>query len=904
MTAPPYATLCALIDAFASHGLRPALLTLRETGMDSWSYAELGERVRRLAQGMRQAGIARGEAIALFGPDRPEWIMAALAAIRCGAAVLPLDTQLGDEVLRHVLADSGARFIFTTTDRVERLRRLAPELIIILLDAAADDARGWRRWLAEGPAELPGADAHDVAALFYTSGTTGRPKGVPLTHANLAFQINALSAAGILWPGDRVALPLPLHHVYPFVLGVLLPLGLGLTLLIPQALTGPQVLRTLHEGEATVMVGVPRLFAALVAGIEARVAARGRLAAWLVRRLLGLSMALRRLGLHVGRRLFRRLHAQFAPRLRLLTCGGAALDPDLAARLEGLGWQLAIGYGLTETSPLLAMNLPGVHRPGSVGPAVPGVTLRIDVPAAARAGEILARGPNVFAGYRNLPDQTREAFTPDGWFRTGDLGYFDADGNLHISGRVKELIVTAGGENVQPEEVEAAYQRHPCIREFALLERQGKLLGLVLPEAGEIRRRGHADIGGAIRAALAEISRELPSYQRVTDCAITRDPLPRTRLGKLRRHLLSEAFEQARALERQPGAADRKPLPLEQMAEADRMLLENPAGRGTWAWLAERFPQRRLTPDTSLRLDLDVDSIEWLGIALDVERRTGVELSEDAIARVDTVRDLLREVNEAPAAGVAHAAWEQPETVLGPEQARWLRPLGPLARALSWALSALIWAVMRLLFRLRVEGVEHLEHLPGGGQLVLAPNHASVLDPFAVAAALGPGRMRKVYWGGWTGIAFTNPVLRLACRLGRVLPVTPERGALSSLALGAAVLQRGDSLAWFPEGERSPSGTLQPFRPGLGMLLARFPAPLAPVYIHGSFEALPLGRRWPRLHAITVVFGAPVESAELARQGAGKNESERITSALRDRVAALHTRFEAAPATGSSSAQP
>ena len=892
MTAVSDSTPCSLIDALAGHGAKPALLVLREGGMEHWSYADLGERVQRLAQGLRHAGIARGESIALFGPDRPEWIMAALAVIRSGAAALPLDAQLGDEVLSHILADSGARFIFTTADRVERLQRLAPELTVILLDATAGEARGWQARLAAGEAPAPSADAQDVAALFYTSGTTGPPKGVPLTHANLAFQIDALARAGVLWPGDRVALPLPLHHVYPFVLGVLLPLAMGLTLVIPQALTGPQVLRALHEGEATVMVGVPRLFAALVAGIEARVAARGRFAVWLVQRLLELSMVLRRLGLGVGRSLFRSLHAQLAPHLRLLTCGGAALDPHLAAQLDGLGWQVAIGYGLTETSPLLAMNLPGTQRPlDNAGPALPGVMLRIEAAPGSRDGEILARGPNVFAGYRNQPDMTRAAFTADGWFRTGDLGYFDAAGNLHISGRVKELIVTAGGENVQPEAVETAYQRHPCIREFALLERQGKLVGLVLPEAGEIRRRGHADIDAAIRAALAEVSRGLPSYQRVTDCAITRDPLPRTRLGKLRRHLLPDSFEQARAQQQQPAGAERKPLPIEQMAESDRLLLENPPGRLTWAWLAERFPQRRLTPDTSLRLDLAVDSIDWLGIALDIEQRTGVELGEEAICRVDTVRDLLREVGTAPSASAAHASWEQPETVLDPAQARWLQPLGALAGALSWGLSALVWIGMRLLFRLHVQG---MDQLPASGQLVLCPNHVSLLDPFAVAAALGPNRARNIYWGGWTGIVFTNPVLRLACRLGRVLPVTPERGAMSSLALGAAILKRGDGLVWFPEGERSPGGTLQAFRPGIGLLLARFPALLVPVYIHGSFEAMPRGQRWARPHAISVVFGAPIAPAELARQGTGKNESERIVSALRERVVALQTQFEAA----------
>ncbi|MHB1291001.1 MAG: AMP-binding protein, partial [Sulfuricella sp.] len=268
-------SLSPVFIGLASFGQRPAILALGPEGATTWSYAELAAHVEALAGGLIQAGLMRGESVALFAPDSPAWIAAALAVIRAGGAVLPVDAQLPDEVLAHVLADSGARLVFTTSDRVERLAHLAPALRLVLLDAGGDDARGWQALRAPGAVVLPPSDAADPAALFYTSGTTGRPKGVPLCHANLAFQLDALAATGLLTPFDRVALPLPLHHVYPFVLGLLAPLALGLPLILPQALIGPQVMRALKEGEATVMVGVPRLYAAMVAGIEARVAARG-----------------------------------------------------------------------------------------------------------------------------------------------------------------------------------------------------------------------------------------------------------------------------------------------------------------------------------------------------------------------------------------------------------------------------------------------------------------------------------------------------------------------------------------------------------------------------------------------------------------------------------------------------
>ncbi len=871
------ANLSPVLAGLARFGRRPAILALSPEGAVTWSYAELASHVEALAGGLAQAGLMHGEAVALFAPDSPPWIAAALAVIRAGGAVLPVDAQLGDEVLAHVLADSGARIIFTASDRVERLVRLEPALRLVLLDAGDDDARGWQALQAPHAVALPQPDAADPAALFYTSGTTGRPKGVPLSHANLAFQLGALAATGLLTPSDRVALPLPLHHVYPFVLGLLAPLALGLPLILPQALTGPQVLRALKESEATVMVGVPRLYAAMLAGIETRVAARGGIAAVLMRVLMAWSLFLNRLGLDAGRVLFGHLlHARLAPKLRLLACGGAALETELAARLRALGWQVGIGYGLTETAPLVTLNPPR-GRLGSVGRPLPGVEVRIDAD-----GEIQVRGPNVFKGYRKLPEKTQEAFTADGWFRTGDLGRLDADGYLFVTGRAKELIVTAGGENVQPEEVETAYQRHPYIREFALLEDRGRLLGLVLPDPGAIRRAGQTDIAAAVRRAVAEVSASLPSYQRVAEIALTRDPLPRTRLGKLRRHLLAAAWQAASSGETQPARAE--PLPPDEWPEADRALLAQPAANQTWAWLVRRFPGHRLTPDTSLRLDLQVDSLAWLDLALDLQRVVGVELTEAAIARIETVRDLLREMDEAKAGEACAAAWDQPERVLSAADRRWLAPTGALARGAAWGFVRLLQPLARLAFQLRVEG---REHLPTQEQVIYVANHASFLDPFLMAAAMGPARVARTRWTGYTGIAFANPVTRFLSRIARTLPVAAERGATTALALSAAAIQQGDSLAWFPEGQRAPDGRLHDFRPGVGRLLARFPLRVIPVHIAGGFAAMPTGKHWPRLAPIAIRFGAPIDPRALVSDLAAPDTPERLALALHDAVAGL-----------------
>src|SRR5207248_3512855 len=273
-------------------------------------------------------------------------------------------------------------------------------------------------------------------------------------------------------------------------------------------------------------------------------------------------------GLHAGKLLFRSLHKRFGENLRLLTSGGAALDPDLALKLEALGWQVAIGYGLTETSPLLTISLPGKARRDSVGKPFPGVELGIDSKALEEeersngheVGEILARGLNVFAGYRNLPDKTDEVFTEDRWFRTGDMGYFDRDGNLHVLGRISTLIKTESGEKIQTEDVEAAYAEESAIREIGVLEEKGKLVAVVVP-----KQTGGGDQGkDAVRAAIETASKRMPSHQRISDYAITHDALPRTRLGKIQRHRLAERYKEGK--EGGEKAAVAKPMDVDEMS--------------------------------------------------------------------------------------------------------------------------------------------------------------------------------------------------------------------------------------------------------------------------------------------------------------------------------------------------
>ena len=445
-------TLQSVVDSLGEHGDKTALMVFGKKDRHHWSFQKLAACARSFANGLVRHDFKRSDTIAIFAENSLESIAAVLGTIRAGMVAVPLDVQLGDKTLNHTLQDSGARAIITTKKRADRIEKLdvkeKPKLI--LLDAGHNDDRSWERFIEAEEMELPTISRDDEAVLFYTSGTTGPPKGVPLSHGNIISQLDTAAKVQLITGEDRVLLPLPLHHVYPFVIGMLAPLALGLPVILPFSLSGQQLLRALRDGEATAIVGVPRLYSALYSGIEARVES----ASWLARRLSSIFLATsgfvrKSFGLRTGKLLFRSLHKRFGEKLRLLASGGSALDPKLASKLEALGWQVAIGYGLTETSPLLTVNLPNKSSRPDSGKTVADVEIRIEPSALEKeervdgheVGEVVARGP-IFSGATGIFQTKPTRSCRNRWFRTGDMGYFDNDGNLHLLGRLSTLIKT------------------------------------------------------------------------------------------------------------------------------------------------------------------------------------------------------------------------------------------------------------------------------------------------------------------------------------------------------------------------------------------------------------------------------------------------------------------------------
>ena len=869
-------TLQELIEGLAAGGETPAIIAAEG---ETWSRDRLGGDARHFAAGLAAAGVQPRQVMGLLGPSQPQWVVALLGIVRSGAIAMPLNEQMGDRELERVLEHSGCRMLVTKAalaTRTPAFERVAE--LILLDDEVPPDfehphARSWRALLEGEQGNLPELEADQPTVLLYTSGTTGTPKGVPLTHGNICANLRALQSAGLASPEDRVLLPLPLHHAYPLTVGLLAPLAVGAAVVLPAGITGPQIMHALQDHRCTIMIAVPRLYEAMLAGIERQIAGAPRPIAAALRGLLGLAVWIRRrLGRRVGKALFFPLHRRIGPALRLLASGGARLDPKVAWQLEGLGWEVLTGYGLTETAPILTFNPPGRARIESAGLPVEGVDLRLGPAEDAEPGhgEVLAKGPNVFSGYWDNPEATAEAFTEDGFFRTGDLGYLD-DGYLYIVGRSKELIVLSGGKNIFPDEVEAVYCTAGQVREVAVLEHDNRLVALFVPEPETLRARSPEELHQHFRREVERLSPQLPSYARIADFALTRQPLPRTQIGKLRRHELPEIFAQEKS-----GAG--RPEPEAAVTGADRALLETPPADRIWPWLQGRFQGHTLTLNTSPHLDLGLDSFDWMSLTMELEERFAVRLSEDAIARVNSLRDLLQEAKQA--ATTAPEELGRPT----PEQERWLEPRSALEHALARTLLVLNRWLLRGLFGVRAEG---LEHLPRDRPYLLTPNHESYLDPLAICAVLPWEHVRHLYWAGWAGLLFKGPLTRLFSRVFQVLPVDPERGLTSTLTLGRTVLERGDPLVWFPEGARSTDGRLQPFLPGVGLLLERTGVPAVPVWIEGTFESWPPGQRLPRPHPVSMRIGPPLALADLEPDGGEGERHRRVAERLQAKVVEL-----------------
>ena len=583
-----------------------------------------------------------------------------------------------------------------------------------------------------------------------------------LTHANFLGEVDAVFNWVDLGPTDALLGVLPMFHVLAQMANLLLPLVKGSRVVYLETLNTTELLRALRERNITAFAVVPQFFYLIHERIFQEVEKRGALTQKVFKNLMGLSRTLRKVGINAGPILFGRVHETLGKKMRYLVTGGSRFDPEIAKDFYDLGIDVLQAYGLTETTAAVFANSPGNNVIGSVGKAMKGVEARIvyasDDPqpqedGGPATGEVALRGAVVMKGYWNRPDATA-AVMRDGWFYTGDLGYFDGDGNLFLTGRKKELIVLSNGKNVYPEEVEAHYLKSPYIKELAVMGLEGKpgeggdrLHAVIVPNFDVLRQKKIVNAKEVIRYDIESLSQQIASTKRIGSYEIWQEDLPRTTTRKIKR------FEVEKRVKANQGrkVADSE-LPAESPLTADEMAwLDQPDVQRALKIVREaaRTAPPSLRPTHNLELDLGLDSMQRVELLSQIEEQLGGNVEESQLAQIYTVRDLVDAVLQSAASGAGgpgtrttFAGWKAilAEAPNPTEVLSLVRPQ-PISAAFWYMVSRLIQVIALDRFHLHVRGIEKL---PENGAFIISSNHQSYLDPLILASVLPPEVFDKV----------------------------------------------------------------------------------------------------------------------------------------------------------------
>lgn len=813
-----------------------------------YTYRELIEAVGSISAELARLGVRKGDRVVILSENRPEWIISYLAITAMGAVAVPLDAQLTAKEAAILLDNAEPRAIFVS----EACRQKLPHgraFTIISYDAG--DGIPFSSLVIAGKGTIPAPPAaNDTAAILFTSGTTGDPKGVMLTHGNLFSNCGSIMGLNLIFRTDNMLLLLPLHHTYPAMACMLLPLSIGAKITILNSLKGPDIIACMQETGVSVMLGVPQLFSALRRAIFDQIEKKPAPVRLLVKGLLLLNGLLRQtMNINIGRKLFGKVHERFGPRFRLFASGGARLEPDVHRDMTKLGFTIIEGYGLTETSPVCTFNPLEKQKAGSIGIPLPEVEVRIVNPDKDGQGEIAVRGPNVMAGYYRKPEATA-AVIREGWFYTGDLGYRDRDGYFFITGRSKEMIVLSTGKKIFPDELEKFYGQISEIKEICLLQGERGLEAAVVPDFDYLRKMNIANARETIAFEIEDLSKDLPSYKRIMGLKVFKEPLPVTRLGKLKRSRVRELYLKGEDLGGQ--------VTLDEDAE----LFDTAVGRKVLACVKQFSPGKKIATGDNLELDLGLDSLARVELVVSLDQSFGVRLPDSFGSEVLTVKDVIQKVSEflstgQPAGGESvRLSWSE---ILNQEPSEDLKRAlklesGPLCSFGRAALRMVLKAIYLCYGRMSASGVENL---PSEGPYIIAPNHLSNVDAPLVISAV-PWRIgAQTFFLGITRF-FGGPISSRIAKVIQVIPVDMETKLFSALQLSAYVLRQDKILCVFPEGSRSRDGSIKEFKKGAGIIAKELNVPIVPVAIRGTYEMLRPGRYFPQPSRVSISFGIPI----------------------------------------------
>jgi long-chain acyl-CoA synthetase len=787
----------------------------------SWTYGDLALRARAFAQQLQDRDISKGVSVMLWGPNRAAWVAAFLGCAERGVVAVPMDEAASPEFARKVFYQVNAKLLVCS-----RAHALVGLPTLLLEDIEQANYREHRSHLE--PVQIV---PEDPLEIVFTSGTTAEPKGVVISHGNVLANVSPLEEQirpylkyeRFVHPIHFLCL-LPLSHVFGQFLAIYLPPLLGATVLFVDNLNPAEVMHTIRRERVSVLVAVPRMLVSLREKIERDLESSGRAERFR-------HSYSRAQGRHfLGRWwMFRHIHRQLGWKFWAFISGGAALGREIEEFWTRLGYAVIQGYGLTETTSLVSVNHPFKVGKGSIGKVLAGREVKL-----AADGEILVRGGGIASGYLSRTGLVPVA-SEGGWYRTGDIGELDREGNLFFRGRKKEVIVTAAGMNVYPEDLEAAVKKQAGVQDCVVVawevdgNAEACAVLLLKPNAPSPDR------------IIEQANRELAEYQRMHRWIEWPDhDFPRTPTEKPRRRDIADVARKTLGAASNPAISSNGPL-----NELMARILNRPA--------------LQLPKDARLDSDLNLGSLERVELMSALEDRYQIQLSETRFSAVNTVGDLERMLAGGP---VPRAVYHYPAWVQ-----RW---------PITWIRFAVHYLLLRpsvfLLGWPRIQGRDNLSGM--NGPVLVVCNHIGDVDVGFILTAL-PARIRHRLATATGGEALealrTPPAERprwlrvfdriewlLGVSLLNLFPLPREAGFRDSFAFAGESVDRGYSVLVFPEGHHTTDGTLRPFRAGVGLLVNNLGIPVVPMRIDGLFEVKQSGKRTARPYQIQIRIGKPI----------------------------------------------
>jgi long-chain acyl-CoA synthetase len=898
-----------LVDSCEKHAARTAMRIVGDN-TEVYNYEKLLKQIRSVAYRLAEENIQFGDRVALIGENHPCWAIAYLATLYRGAVCVPMDPHGEIETITNFLENSEAKLAFLSPEVTEKFSQIEEKLgrhipsVVWRMENSANGFQKFEDWVnTDFPErftkEIPPAKGDDTALLMYTSGTTGTPKGVPLSHGNITAELDGINKVLQLTEKEKILSLLPLFHAYLQIVNLWVATTYGAEVGYLKEMTPDELGKAMKEFKPTLLTTVPRLWYLFHKKIFDAVAEKPKPVQMLFKTMLATNGFFRNnLKINLGNTFFGKVQESFGGHLRFAVTAGSRFDEAVAEDFNRLGFTIIQGYGLTETSGAATATYEADNRVGSVGKPFFNAEVRIDNPDKEGVGEVLIRGAMVFKGYYKNPAATSEVFTDDGWFRSGDLGKFDADGHLYIVGRAKDVIVLPNGKNVHPEDLEVHYLKSPYVEELAILGVEDKSVGkagaeklvaLVVPDFNYLKHEKIANSQSIIKFDLDNLGRELPEYQRVREYIVRAEPLPRTATRKIKRFELQKELKAGRIL-----TGEKPPEKTWSFTAEDNDLLSSNLGK-TVVEVIKRNARdaEKIHPQMNLEIDLGLDSLARAEIFAALENAFSTEFEADEAAQALTVKDVV-DLTKSRSGNID-------ENQLISTDLNWSKivrqadddipELRPVLRKrtlfLGFAFS--VYKIFNLFckgfMQLEVQNIENLKRLEK--PFLICPNHQSFLDPFVLCSTYDFEKFRNTFHVGASDF-FQNRFMKWVAKMLQTVPVDPDTQLMKAMKAGAIGLKHGKILNIYPEGERGFDGELHEFKKGAAILATELDLPILPVALDGLHKVWARQTLRIRPGKVKIRFGKPFYAKEIVTaEMSDEQKYEAVIAHLKNEIARM-----------------